>query len=88
MKEYYEWCLIDGTVLYGTAALQHMEYLMNNYKDLIDDISHTLNRCQKINHIVEEKTFPNTVMFTSEQINLVRVELELLLQRIDAGMED
>lgn len=88
MKEYNKWYLTDGTVLTGTAAVKHMESLMDNYKTLIDDISRILSRCQEMNHIVQEDTLSNTVMFTSEQINLIGIELNLLVQRIDAGLEE
>ena len=59
-----------------------------NYQVLIDDISYTLNRCLEYNHVSEEESFPNTVLFTSEQLSMIEIELELLIQRIAAGLED
>lgn len=88
MKGYYEWYLTDGTVLTGSAAVKRMEFLMENYKRLINDISRTLNRCQEMNHIAQEDCLPNTVIFTSEQLSLIGIELNLLAQRIDTGLEE
>lgn len=88
MTQDYIWFLTEDNVLTGIEACRHMQSLMNNYQVLIDDISYTLNRCLKYNHVSEEESFPNTVLFTSEQLSMIEIELELLIQRIAAGLED
>ena len=83
----YVWYMSNGDVLIDAEACDHMKALLVNYQILVDDVSTTLKRCLENNHIVAEDTLPNTVMFTSEQLSQIGIELELLTQRIAAGLE-
>lgn len=54
----------DGSVLRGKTAAKYLHTKLKNYERLIEDVDCVLSRSLKSNHIVEENTLANTVIYT------------------------
>ena len=87
MKTRCEWYLSDGTILKGKEASDHLKSKLENYEKVIADVDRILSRSLKNNHIVEEDTLPNTVMYTAEAKSIIQIDLELLLERMVSVFE-
>ncbi|WP_294561092.1 hypothetical protein [uncultured Traorella sp.] len=87
MKTRCESYLSDGTILKDKEAFDHLKSKLENYEKVIADVDHILSRSLKNNHIVEEDTLPNTVMFTAEALSIIQIDLDLLLERMPSVLE-
>ena len=88
MKKRDTWFLSDGTTLTGSDATQHMEHLLQRYQDIIADIAATLKRCEESNQIATDDSLMNTVLYTTENLSVIRIECELLISRICEALSD
>ena len=88
MSSNCEWFLSSGILLSGVEAETHLLSILSRYSDLFERIRFVLDDCLDNCAISQETTLPNTVMFSSERLGIIQIQLELLLEEISSVLED